>query len=53
MVIDTKRELIQQILQVVKANNVPISADLLFMLAYRTESELREICHDLHIQVTR
>ncbi|NIV93339.1 hypothetical protein GWN42_11205 [candidate division KSB1 bacterium] len=43
------REMIQAILITVKANGVPITGDLYFSLIFRTDAELRAICHELHI----
>ena len=49
----TKTELVGEILLVMKANNVPDIGDGLLALAFRSESELRDICHALHIKVTK
>ena len=47
----TKNQMIQEILICCKANNVPTTGDLFFSLAFRTESELRSICQQLHIRM--
>ena len=45
----TKDEMIAEILLCVKANNLPTTGELFFTLAFRTESELKNICRELHI----
>lgn len=45
-----KAAMINEILLVAKANDVCVSGDLFFGLAFRTESELQEICNDLNIK---
>lgn len=44
-----KKKLITAILQCMAANGLYISGDLWLALAFRTESELRQICRELHI----
>jgi hypothetical protein len=44
-----KKKLITAILQCIAANELYISGDLFFTLAFRTESELKAICRELHI----
>lgn len=39
----------QEILLTMKANNLYISGELWLTLAFRTESELKTICRELHI----
>ena len=48
-----KEEMIAEILLVCKANSVPNSGDIFLSLAFRTESELKSICHELHINTER
>ena len=48
---DTKKRLINDILQCVAANGVYISGEMFFGLAFRTVSELKGIARELHIQV--
>jgi hypothetical protein len=49
----THGEMIGKILETVKANGVPTTGDMFLALAFRTESELRGICRELHIGTTR
>ena len=49
----TKSTLIQKILLCCKANNVYISGDLFFSLAFRTVEELKKIAHELHINIAK
>lgn len=44
-----KNEMIEKIIRNCKANNVRTTGDLFFALAFRTESELRQICSELRI----
>lgn len=44
-----KEAMINEILMVCKANNVPTTGDLFFSLAFRTESELKRICKELNV----
>ena len=44
-----KARLIEDILQAVKCGTAPITGDFVFMLAFRTESELIEIANEFHI----
>lgn len=44
-----KKAMITAILQCMKANGLYISGDTFFALAFRTDDELRGICHELHI----
>lgn len=44
-----KKNLITAILQCMAANGKYISGELFFTLAFRTESELKAICRELHI----
>jgi hypothetical protein len=39
-----------EIMCCVKANGLPVTGDLFFSLVFRTESELKKICHELHIK---
>ena len=48
-----KKDLIQEILQCVSANDVPVTGELILGLVFRTESELRQIAQELHIQVKK
>jgi hypothetical protein len=45
----TKTEMIEKIIRNMKANSLYVSGDLFLALAFRTESELRTICAELHI----
>jgi len=49
----TKQEMINEILLQCKANNVPTTGDLFLGLAFRSESELRAVCSELHIKVDK
>jgi hypothetical protein len=44
-----KKNLITAILQCMAANGIYITGELFFALAFRTESELKQICRELHI----
>lgn len=46
-----KSAMINEILQACKANGVYTSGDLFFSLAFRSESELKRICQELHIKL--
>lgn len=46
-----KQALRQNIMNVVKANNVPVTGDFWFSLVFRTETELKQIARKLHINV--
>lgn len=46
-----KQRMIQDILVTVRANGQPTTGDLYFALIFRTESELRAICRELHLPV--
>lgn len=48
---DEKKRLIQDILICAKANNIPVTGDLFFSLAFRAVSELRQIARELYIKV--
>ena len=48
-----KKIMIELILQTVAANQLPVTGELFFTLAFRTESELVAICHELHIIVPK
>jgi len=49
----TKREvMVTDILLVFKANGTKVYGDAFFALAFKSESELIEICHELHISVS-
>lgn len=48
-----KSQMITEILNACKANNCYTSGDLLLALAFRTESELKKICFELHINTSR
>lgn len=45
----TREAMIGRILQTCAANNVYTDGDLFFSLAFRTESQLRALCRELHI----
>lgn len=45
-----KNQMIDEILIQCRANNVPTTGDLFFSLAFRSESELKVICQELHIK---
>ena len=49
---DTKRKEVmrQEIMINMKANNLPVTGEFWLMLIFRTESELRQICHEMHIR---
>ncbi|NQZ48713.1 MAG: hypothetical protein HRT95_00580 [Moritella sp.] len=44
--------MITEILLVCKANDKPVNDDIFFALAFRIESELIKICHELDIRVS-
>jgi len=44
-----KKVMRQEIMNVIRANGVPITGDLWFSLIFRTHSELKKICNELHI----
>ena len=46
----TKEQMVAEILIVMKANGVTTTGDMFFALAFRTDSELRKICRELHIR---
>jgi hypothetical protein len=46
-----KQALRQDIMNVVKANGIPVDGDLWFALIFRSEVELEKIARDLHIKV--
>lgn len=48
----TKEQMIKDILQVCKINNVPTTGDLFLALAFRSEAELSKICSELYIKQT-
>jgi hypothetical protein len=48
-----KSRLRQEIMLVVQANNVQGADDILLALAFRTESELRMIAKELHINTRK
>ena len=50
---DAKSKLINEILQVCKANDVPTTGDLFFGLAFRTEAELREMVAEMNINTSK
>lgn len=51
---ETKAKLINEILQVCKASDkCPTTGDLFFSLAFRTETELRNMAHELNINTTK
>jgi hypothetical protein len=47
---DAKERMIQDIINVVKANQLPTTGDLFFGLVFRSETELKKICQELHIK---
>lgn len=47
-----RKAMMEEIMICIKANNLPVNADLLFTLAFCTISELKQICHGLHITTT-
>lgn len=49
----SKAEMISEILLACKTNNVLDIEVVFFTLAFRTESELRQICRELYINVDR
>ena len=49
---EKRKKLIEEILQVCKASDVPTTGDLFFTLAFRTEKELRKIASALLINTT-
>ena len=48
---DIRKKLIEEILQAVKCGTALITGDFVFMLAFRTESELIEIASNFHINI--
>jgi len=46
-----KSSLIQEILQVCVANGIRADGNLFFSLAFMSESNLKKICRDLHIEI--
>lgn len=48
-----KKEMIEAILLNVKANGAPITGELFFSLAFRSESELKKICSELCISTSK
>jgi hypothetical protein len=48
-----KKQLIEEILQKLKAGDCYISGDLVFSLAFRTEKELKQIAQELYIRIDR
>lgn len=48
-----KKNLIDAILLCMSANGLYISGDLFFMLAFRSESELKGIAQELHINIDK
>ena len=46
----TKDQMITEILICAKANEVYISGELFFRLAFMAEDNLRKICRELHIK---
>lgn len=49
----SKENLITEILTRCKASNVPTTGDLFFGLIFRTETELKKICHELNIKTDK
>ncbi len=47
-----RKAMMEEIMACIKANNLPINGDLFFTLAFCTVSELKQICHELHITTT-
>jgi hypothetical protein len=52
-VLEQKGKLMNEILQVCKANDVPTTGDLFLGLAFRTNSELKGICAKLYIKTSK
>ena len=48
----SKKDMITDIIQTSKAGGCYIDGDLFLALAFRSESELRTICTELHISTT-
>jgi len=48
---EAKAKLINEILQVCKAGDCYVSGDLFLGLAFRTEKELKDMAHELHIKL--
>jgi hypothetical protein len=46
-----KQEMMEEIMLSASASGYRIDGDVFFALAFRTESELRQICRELHIKV--
>ncbi len=44
-----KERLRQEIMNTVRANNLPVTGEFWLMLVFRTEAELKDIAHELHI----
>ena len=45
----TAEQMRHAIMLTVKANGLSVDGEFWLMLAFRTDSELRSICHDIHI----
>lgn len=49
----SKEIMISEILIAAKASGVYVSGDMFFALAFRTETELRQICREIGIRATK
>lgn len=45
----TEEQMRHAIMLNVKANGIEVSGDFWFMLIFRTEAQLRQICHEMNI----
>lgn len=48
----SREHMVQEILITLKANSVYVDGDLYFALVFRTDEQLRSLCHELHISTT-
>jgi hypothetical protein len=48
-----KIQMINEILLVAKANELYVGGDIFFALVFKTESELVDICKNLHVSVKK
>lgn len=48
---ERKQAIRHDIMNVIRANDLEVTGDFWLMLAFRTESELKEIARGLHVKV--
>jgi hypothetical protein len=48
---ERKAAMRQNIMLNMRANNLPVTGEFWLMLVFRTESELKKICQEMHIAV--